>query len=52
MQWRQLTWLAGMEGIAADYRHLEGHSVNTLSLVDSAGKHTWVKFHWKPKAGW
>lgn len=47
----QMTWLAGMEGIAADYRHLEGYGVNTFTLVNSEGKSTYVKFHWRPKLG-
>lgn len=47
----QMTWLAGMEGIAADYRHLEGYGVNTFTLVDAEGKSTYVKFHWRPKLG-
>jgi catalase len=47
----QMTWLAGMEGIAADYRHLEGYGVNTFTLVNAEGKSTYVKFHWRPKLG-
>lgn len=47
----QMTWLAGMEGIAADYRHMEGYGVNTFTLINSEGKDTYVKFHWRPRAG-
>ncbi len=46
-----MTWLAGMEGIAKDYRHMEGYGVNTFTLVDSEGKSTYVKFHWRPQLG-
>ena len=47
----QMTWLAGMEGIAADYRHMEGYGVNTFTLINTEGKVTLVKFHWRPQAG-
>ncbi|CAK0731694.1 hypothetical protein CVIRNUC_000030 [Coccomyxa viridis] len=46
-----MTWLAGMEGIAADYRHMEGYGVNTFTLINHEGKDTYVKFHWRPRAG-
>ena len=46
-----MTWLAGMEGIAADYRHMEGYGVNTFTLINAEGKDTYVKFHWRPRAG-
>ena len=47
----QMTWLAGMEGIAADYRHMEGYGVNTFTLISHEGEDTYVKFHWRPRAG-
>ena len=47
----QMTWLAGMEGIPTDYRHMEGYGVNTFTLVDNKGKSTYVKFHWRPQEG-
>ena len=40
-----------MEGIAADYRHMEGYGVNTFTLINAEGKVTYVKFHWRPQAG-
>ena len=46
-----MTWLAGMEGIPTDYRHMEGYGVNTFTLINAEGKTTYVKFHWRPKAG-
>ena len=46
-----MTWLAGMEGIPTDYRHMEGYGVNTFTLINGEGKETYVKFHWRPKEG-
>ena len=46
-----MTWLAGMEGIPTDYRHMEGYGVNTFTLINAQGKDTYVKFHWRPKEG-
>ncbi len=47
----QMTWLAGMEGIPTDYRHMEGYGVNTFTLINAEGKETYVKFHWRPEEG-
>ena len=46
-----MTWLAGMEGIPTDYRHMEGYGVNTFTLINAEGKVTYVKFHWRPEEG-
>jgi catalase len=46
-----MTWIAGMEGIPVNYRHMEGYGVNTFTLVDDSGKQTYVKFIWLPKEG-
>jgi catalase len=46
-----LTWLLDEPGIPQDWRHLEGYSVNTFTLVNQEGKRTWVKFNWYPDAG-
>ncbi|CAL5227866.1 g10902 [Coccomyxa viridis] len=46
-----MTWLAGMEGIPTDYRHMEGYGVNTFTLINAEGKETYVKFHWRPEEG-
>ncbi|KAK9819827.1 hypothetical protein WJX72_002822 [[Myrmecia] bisecta] len=46
-----MTWLAGIEGIPVNYRHMEGYGVNTFTLINQAGKETYVKFHWRPEAG-
>lgn len=47
----QLTWLLDDPGVPAHWRALEGHSVNTYSMVNSEGKEKWVKFIWTPKGG-
>lgn len=46
-----MTWLAGVEGIPTDYRHMEGYGVNTFTLINSQGDRTYVKFHWRPQEG-
>ncbi|KAK1322353.1 Catalase-3 [Acorus calamus] len=38
-------------GIPTNYRHMEGFGVNTLTLINKAGKVKYVKFHWKPTCG-
>ncbi|KAK9059867.1 hypothetical protein SSX86_020571 [Deinandra increscens subsp. villosa] len=43
-------WLDDI-GIPTDYRHMEGSSVNTLTLVNKDGKMHYVKFTWKPTCG-
>jgi catalase len=38
-------------GIPADYRHMDGSGVHTYTLINRAGKATYVKFHWRPTCG-
>ncbi|XP_031482557.1 catalase isozyme 1-like [Nymphaea colorata] len=38
-------------GIPLNYRHMDGFGVHTFTLVNKAGKSTYVKFHWKPTCG-
>ncbi|KAL0016812.1 hypothetical protein SO802_003881 [Lithocarpus litseifolius] len=38
-------------GIPQDYRHMDGSSVNTFTLINKAGKVLYVKFHWRPTCG-
>ncbi|XP_042059244.1 catalase-like [Salvia splendens] len=38
-------------GIPQDYRHMEGFGVHTFTLINKAGKVSYVKFHWKPTCG-
>lgn len=47
----QFTFLLDDIGIPQDYRHMEGFGVHTFTLINKAGKVTYVKFHWKPKCG-
>lgn len=47
----QVTYLFDDVGIPADYRHMNGSGVHTYSFINSAGKVTYVKFHWVPTVG-
>ncbi|XP_057974419.1 catalase isozyme 2-like [Malania oleifera] len=38
-------------GVPQDYRHIEGSSVHSYTLINKAGKVHYVKFHWKPTCG-
>lgn len=44
-------WIMSDRTIPRSLRFMEGFGVHTFRLVDSAGKSTFVKFHWKPKHG-
>ena len=46
-----VTWVKSPWGIPADYRHMEGSSVNTYKLVNDEGVAHLVKFSWVPKQG-
>jgi catalase len=46
-----VTWVKSPWGIPADYRHMEGSSVNTYKLVNDQGVAHLVKFSWVPKQG-
>ncbi|KAL8491497.1 hypothetical protein ACS0TY_023203 [Phlomoides rotata] len=45
------TWFYDDVGIPQDYRHMEGFGVHTFTLINKAGKVSYVKFHWKPTCG-
>ncbi|XP_066306073.1 catalase isozyme C [Miscanthus floridulus] len=45
------TFLFDDVGIPADYRHMDGSGVHTYTLINRAGKATYVKFHWRPTCG-
>lgn len=47
----QLTWLLDDPGIPADWRHLEGHSVNTYLFINAQGKERYFKMRWLPEGG-
>jgi catalase len=44
-------WTMSDRAIPRSFRTMEGFGVHTFRLIDAAGKSTFVKFHWKPKAG-
>jgi catalase len=46
-----LMWIMSDRAIPRSFRFMEGFGVHTFRLVSAAGKSTYVKFHWKPKAG-
>ena len=46
-----VTWVKSPWGIPADYRHMEGSSVNTYKLVNDQGEAMLVKFSLEPKQG-
>ncbi|HEY0758541.1 MAG TPA: catalase [Acidisarcina sp.] len=47
----QVTILLGDRGIPDGYRHMDGFSSHTFSLVNSSGEVTYVKWHFKTKQG-
>jgi catalase len=46
-----IIWLFSDRGTPKSYRMMEGFGVNTYVWVNSEGKASYVKYHWKPKAG-
>ncbi len=46
-----LLWVMSDRGIPRSYRTMQGFGVHTFRFIDEAGKSTFVKFHWSPKAG-
>lgn len=49
--WLQLTYLLDDPGVFANWRQMEGHSVNTYTMINAEGKERYVKFIWNPKGG-
>ena len=47
----QVTWLFGDRGIPRTYRHMNGYSSHTYSMIDAKGERVWVKFHFKTQQG-
>lgn len=45
------TFLFDDVGIPENYRTMEGFGVHTFTLINAAGKSTYVKFHWLPTIG-
>ncbi|GGO99711.1 catalase [Stakelama pacifica] len=46
-----IMWIMSDRTIPRSFRFMEGFGVHTFKLVNSEGKPTFVKFHWKPKQG-
>ncbi|GGH28073.1 catalase X [Alsobacter metallidurans] len=46
-----VAWVKSPWGIPADYRHMQGSSVNTYKLVNDQGQAVLVKFSFEPKLG-
>jgi catalase len=46
-----LMWIMSDRAIPRSFRFMEGFGVHTFRLVNSGGRSTFVKFHWKPKLG-
>ena len=46
-----LMWIMSDRAIPRSYRNMEGFGVHTFRLVNSRGRTTLVKFHWKPVVG-
>ena len=44
-------WIMSDRTIPRSFRFMEGFGVHTFRLVNTDGKSTFVKFHWKPKLG-
>jgi len=49
--YHQYIYLFGDRGIPDGFRHMNGYSSHTWKWVNSEGKATWVKFHFKTEAG-
>jgi catalase len=47
----QVTILFSDRGTPKDYRHMDGFSSHTFSLINAAGERVWVKFHFKTMQG-
>ena len=47
----QVTIVMSDRGIPASYRHMHGFGSHTYSLINSAGKRVWVKFHFRTQQG-
>jgi catalase len=46
-----LMWVMSDRAIPRSYRTMQGFGVHTFRLVTADGRGTFVKFHWRPKAG-
>lgn len=46
-----IMWVMSDRAIPRSFRFMDGFGVHSFRFVDSAGKSTYVKFHWRPKLG-
>ncbi len=46
-----LMWIMSDRAIPRSYRMMQGFGVHTFRLINSQGKSTFCKFHWKPLLG-
>ncbi|GAA4232274.1 catalase [Streptosporangium album] len=46
-----MMWLMSDRALPRSYRMMQGFGVHTFRLVDTEGRATFVKFHWKPRLG-
>lgn len=46
-----IMWAMSDRTLPKSFATMEGFGIHTFRLVDRDGKSTFVKFHWKPKAG-
>jgi len=46
-----LLWVMSDRAIPRSFRFMEGFGVHTFRFVNAKGRSTFVKLHWKPKAG-
>ncbi|MGN8000219.1 catalase [Sphingomonas sp. 22176] len=44
-------WAMSDRTLPRSFATMEGFGIHTFRLINAAGKSTFVKFHWKPKAG-
>ena len=44
-------WVLSDRAIPRSYRMMQGFGVNTYTLLNDAGRRTFVKFHWRPTLG-
>ena len=44
-------WIMSDRTLTRNFATMEGFGIHTFRLVNTEGKSTFVKFHWKPKAG-
>ncbi|HEX2735325.1 MAG TPA: catalase [Polyangiaceae bacterium] len=46
-----LMWVMSDRALPRSYRMMQGFGVHSFRLVNALGEGTFVKFHWRPKAG-